>query len=154
MNPKEFEGSTNPLDAEEWLSSIQIIMEFMELNDQERIICASYMLKRESRYWWETVKDRIIVHKMTWEDFKTEFNRKFYNPTAMSAQQIKFLNQQGNMTVAEAVKKFEQLARLYLYLVLTKEQRTQRMLEMFKPEISLATYYRFHVQTFPQMHFK
>ena len=47
MNPKEFEGSTNPLDAEEWLSSIQIIMEFMELNDQERVIYASYMLKRE-----------------------------------------------------------------------------------------------------------
>ena len=154
MNPKEFEGSTNPLDAEEWLSSIQIIMEFMELNDQEIVICASYMLKREARYWWETIKARRAVWEMTREDFKTEFNRKFYNPTAMSAQQIKFLNQQGNMTVAEAVKKFEQLARLYLYLVLTKEQRTQRMLEMFKPEISLATYYRFHVQTFPQMHFK
>ena len=49
MKPKEFEGSMNPFDAEEWLSSIQIIMEFMELNNQERIICASYMLKREAR---------------------------------------------------------------------------------------------------------
>ena len=85
MKPKEFEGSTNPLDAEEWLSFIQIIMEFMELNDQERIICASYMLKREARYWWETVKARRTVHDMTWEDFMEEFNWKFYNPTVMSA---------------------------------------------------------------------
>ena len=34
MKPTKFEGSTNLLDAEEWLSSIQIIMELMELNDQ------------------------------------------------------------------------------------------------------------------------
>ena len=56
------------------------------------IICASYMLKREARYQWETVKARKTVCEMTWEDFKTEFNRNFYNPTAMSAQQIEFLN--------------------------------------------------------------
>ena len=47
MNPIEFEGSENSLDAEKWLSYIQIIMELMELNDQERIMCTSYMLKRE-----------------------------------------------------------------------------------------------------------
>ncbi|KAL5547943.1 hypothetical protein UlMin_003174 [Ulmus minor] len=111
----------------------------MELNDQERIICASYMMKKEARYWWESVKARRTVSDMTWEDFKTEFNRKFYNPTAMSAQQTEFLNlQQGDMTVAEAVRKFEQLARLCPYLVPTEEQRARRMLEMFRPEISLS----------------
>ena len=50
MNPKEFEGSNNPLDAEEWLSSVQLIMEFMELNNHERVFCASFMFKREARY--------------------------------------------------------------------------------------------------------
>ncbi|KAL5553407.1 hypothetical protein UlMin_040808 [Ulmus minor] len=111
----------------------------MELNDQERIICASYMMKKEARYWWESVKARRTVSDMTWEDFKTEFNRKFFNPTAMSAQQTEFLNlQQGDMTVAEAVRKFEQLARLCPYLVPTEEQRARRMLEMFRPEISLS----------------
>ena len=33
MRPLEFEGSTNPLNVEEWLSSIEIIMDFMEGND-------------------------------------------------------------------------------------------------------------------------
>ncbi|KAL5548820.1 hypothetical protein UlMin_004051 [Ulmus minor] len=42
------------------------------------------------------------------------------------------------MTVAATVKKFEQLARLCPYLVPTEEQRTKRMLEMFRPDISLA----------------
>ena len=56
MKPKAFEGSIDPLDVEEWLSSIQVIVEFMELNDQERIICASYMMKKEARYWWSQLE--------------------------------------------------------------------------------------------------
>ncbi|KAL5578682.1 hypothetical protein UlMin_011124 [Ulmus minor] len=106
MKPPSFEGSTNPLDAEEWLSSMETILDFMELNDKERIICAVFMLKREA---------------------------------SLSAQQTEFLSlKQDNMTVAEAVKKFERLAKLCPYLVPTEEQRTKRMLEMFRPDISLA----------------
>ena len=40
MKPPSFEGSTNPLDAEEWLSTMETILNFMELNDDEKIICA------------------------------------------------------------------------------------------------------------------
>ncbi|KAL5546618.1 hypothetical protein UlMin_006305 [Ulmus minor] len=139
MKPKEFEGSSNPLDAEEWLSSIQLIMEFMELNDKERVLCASFMFKREARYWWDSVKARRDVNAMTWAEFVEEFNRKFFNPTAMSVQQMEFLTlKQDGMTVAATVKKFEQLARQCPYLVPTEEQRVKRMLEVFRPDISLA----------------
>ena len=76
---------------------------------------------------------------MTWVDFIYEFNKKFFNPTALSAQHTEFLNfKQDNMTVTEAVRKFERLAKLYPYLVPTKEQRVKRMLEMFQPDISLS----------------
>ena len=33
MKPLLFEGSTNPLDAEEWLSTMETILDFMELKD-------------------------------------------------------------------------------------------------------------------------
>ncbi|KAL5542303.1 hypothetical protein UlMin_010013 [Ulmus minor] len=68
---------------------------------------------------------------MTWTDFVYEFNKKLFNPTALSAQQTEFLNfKQDNLTVAEAVRKFERLAKLCPYLVPTEEQRVKRMLEM------------------------
>ncbi|KAL5543027.1 hypothetical protein UlMin_010737 [Ulmus minor] len=68
---------------------------------------------------------------MTWADFVYEFNKKFFNPTALSAQQTEFLNfKQDNMTVAESVRKFERLAKLCPYLVPTEEQRVKRMLEI------------------------
>ena len=41
-----FEGSINPLDAEEWLSTMETILDFMELKDDEKIICAAYVLRK------------------------------------------------------------------------------------------------------------
>ena len=138
MKPPSFEGSTNPLDVEEWLSTMESILDFMELKDDEKIVCAAYVLRKEARYWWEAVKTRRNVQEMTWADFVYEFNKKVFNPTALSAQQTEFLNfKQDNMTVAEAVRKFERLAKLCPYLVATEEQRVKRMLEMFRLDISL-----------------
>ena len=76
---------------------------------------------------------------MTWAGFVYEFNKKFFNPMALSAQQTGFLNfKQDNITVAEVMRKFEQLAKLYPYLVPTEEQWVKRILEMFRPDISLS----------------
>ena len=46
----EFEGATNPLAAEEWLSILQIILDFMKLTDQERILCASFIMKKVLKF--------------------------------------------------------------------------------------------------------
>ena len=51
LEPKAFEGTTDPYEAEDWLHSTQAILEAMELSDEEKIRCATCMLKREARYW-------------------------------------------------------------------------------------------------------
>ncbi|KAL5546500.1 hypothetical protein UlMin_006187 [Ulmus minor] len=97
------------------------------------------MLRKDARYWWDSVKLRRNVHAMTWVEFVGEFNQKYYNQAAMRAKQKEFLNlKQGNMTVIEAVTKFEQLARLCPSLVATEEERTRKMMDMFCPDIALA----------------
>ncbi|KAL5556896.1 hypothetical protein UlMin_039132 [Ulmus minor] len=119
--------STHP--PEEWLSSIETILEFMRLTDQERVSCASFMFKKDARHWWSTVKMTRDVTVMTWADFVSEFNQKYYNSAILRAQQDEFMNlKQGSMTVIEAVNKFEQ----------TEEDRLKRMMDMFKPDIALA----------------
>ncbi|KAL5578516.1 hypothetical protein UlMin_020215 [Ulmus minor] len=139
MKPTEFAGSTNPLEAEEWLSSIETILEFMRLTDQERVSCASFMLKKDARHWWATVKMTRDVTEMTWADFVSEFNQKYYNSAILRAQQDEFMNlKQGSMTVIEAVNKFEQLSRVCPHMLRTEEDRLKRMMDMFKPDIALA----------------
>ncbi|KAL5551368.1 hypothetical protein UlMin_001544 [Ulmus minor] len=110
MKPDEFEGSSDPLVAEEWISSIQTILDFMHLNEHEKVLCATYVLKKDAHYWM-----------------------------AMRAQQNEFINiKQGSMSVTEAVRKFDQLARLCPYLVPTEEERVRRMLEIFRPELAVV----------------
>ena len=92
MKPPLFEGSTNPLDAEDWLTTMETILDFMELKDDENIICAAYALRKEARYWWDAVKTRRNIREMTRAEFVYEFHKKFFNPTALSAQQTEFLN--------------------------------------------------------------
>ena len=79
MKPTEFAGSIDPLEAEEWISSMETILDFMQLNDQERVACASFMPKKDARHWWATIKMTRYVEAMTLADFVREFNQKYYN---------------------------------------------------------------------------
>ena len=65
MKPKEFSGSTNPLVAQGWLKSIELMLSFMDLTDNEKVKCASYCLMDDARIWWEGVELSRDVNLMT-----------------------------------------------------------------------------------------
>ncbi|XP_073318165.1 uncharacterized protein [Primulina huaijiensis] len=54
MDPKEFSGTTDPMIAEGWIKSIEVIFAFMELQDADRVRCATFLLTGEARLWWES----------------------------------------------------------------------------------------------------
>ncbi|GMN27472.1 hypothetical protein TIFTF001_049368 [Ficus carica] len=41
MKAPEFEGPTDPIAADNWLIDIQVILDFMRLTEQEKVLCAS-----------------------------------------------------------------------------------------------------------------
>ncbi|GMN19613.1 hypothetical protein TIFTF001_039854 [Ficus carica] len=137
MKAPEFEGPTDPIAADNWLIDIQVILDFMRLTEQEKVLCASFALKKDARHWWMTVQMRRDVLAMDWQDFVTEFRAMYYNAEILAAQQDEFTSlQQGSMTVMEAVQKFEQLARLCPELVPTEKEKVRRMMKMFRTDIS------------------
>ncbi|KAL5577531.1 hypothetical protein UlMin_019230 [Ulmus minor] len=108
QNPPTFEGSTNPLEAEEWLRSVEAILDFMRLNDQEKISCATFMFKKNARYWWDVVKRTKNLRELTWNEFVVIFNEKYYNATVIAGKTNEFNTiQQGSLSVVEAVAKGE-----------------------------------------------
>ncbi|GMN22021.1 hypothetical protein TIFTF001_045591 [Ficus carica] len=137
MKALEFEGPTDSIAADNWLIDIQVILDFMRLTEQEKVLCASFALKKDARHWWMTVQMRRDVMTMSWQDFVNEFRAMYYNAEILAAQQDKFTSlRQGSMTVMEAVKKFEQLARLCPELVPNEKEKVKRMMEMFRTDIS------------------
>ncbi|GMN66047.1 hypothetical protein TIFTF001_035116 [Ficus carica] len=63
MKAPEFEGTTDPIEADKWLIDIQVILDFMGLIEQEKVLCASFALKKDARHWWMTVQMRRNVDK-------------------------------------------------------------------------------------------
>ncbi|GMN68597.1 hypothetical protein TIFTF001_037650 [Ficus carica] len=116
-----------------------VILNFLRLNDQERVLCASFMLRKDVRLWWETIQIWRDVSQMIWEDFVDEFKEKYFNTEVMEAQQDEFTNfRQDNLSVAEAVKNFEQLARFCPHLIISEKDKVRRMMRMFRSDLAVV----------------
>ena len=138
MKAPEFEGLADPIAADNWLLDIQVILEFMRLSEQEKVLCASFALKKDARHWWTTVQMRRNVMIMDWQDFVAEFRTMYYNQEVLANQHDEFTNlQQGSMTVMEVVQRFDQLARLCLELVRTETERVRRLMRIFRTDIAV-----------------
>ncbi|XP_073121845.1 uncharacterized protein [Henckelia pumila] len=106
--PKEFAGSTDPLEAEEWVKSLEDIFVYMQLADENRVRCAVFMLRGDARLWWEGAKLNVNLTTLKWEGFKQVFFEKYFTTDVRSRLTKEFLNlKQGGMLVAEYIKKFE-----------------------------------------------
>ena len=66
MKAPEFEGPLDPIAADNKLIDIQVILDFMRLTEQEKVLCASFALKKDVRHWWMTVHMRKDVTTMSW----------------------------------------------------------------------------------------
>ena len=56
MKAPEFEGPMDPIEADNWLIDIQVILDFMGLTEQENILCASFAIKKDAQHWWMIVQ--------------------------------------------------------------------------------------------------
>ena len=65
-NPDLYEKfKTDPLVADEWMAQIQVILYFMGISDRDKVKCASFVLKKDARYWWETLIMMKDMNHMT-----------------------------------------------------------------------------------------
>jgi hypothetical protein len=82
-NPPTFMKSTEPLDADDWLRSIDSKLTYTGVGDNEKVLYATQFLAGPTGAWWENVnamqpKGRV----MTWEEFKNKF-RKAHIPSGL-----------------------------------------------------------------------
>ena len=95
------------------------------------------MLKKDTRIWWDVVKQTRDITQMTWVDFLEEFNNKYYNVSILAAKVTEFSNlKQGNLPAIEYIRKFDRLARYAPDMVSTDTARANHFLEGLKPELA------------------
>ncbi|XP_073035243.1 uncharacterized protein [Primulina eburnea] len=78
MNPKEFTGTSDPMVAEGWIKSLEVTFRFMELEDVDRVRCASYTFGGDARLWWEGASVTLDLATLSWTRFREVLFSKYF----------------------------------------------------------------------------
>ncbi|XP_071681536.1 uncharacterized protein [Lolium perenne] len=113
-NPPVFSKCTEPLDADDWLRTIENNLEVAGVSDNEKVLFATHYLSGPARAWWENVKAiQAEGHVINWEEFKTKFRKTHIPSGLIKLMKDKFMNlKQGSMTVVEYMDKFTTLSSI------------------------------------------
>ncbi|KAL8125567.1 hypothetical protein AgCh_013014 [Apium graveolens] len=110
--------------------------ELAEVKDEKKAQYASYYLKDEASFWWESSKALREGKDLSWEKFIQIFLEK-YLPSYMQDQlDMKFLDlRQYDMWVAEYEVKFSELSRFVPEYVNTEAKKAKRFQQGLRPWI-------------------
>ncbi|XP_074347033.1 uncharacterized protein LOC141685854 [Apium graveolens] len=128
LNPPEFKGTTDPVEARVWLCEIEKTFEIVDVKEEKKTIFAAYMLKGEANHWWEAKKTLETTFPIPWTRFTELFLEKYFPKYMENQMELKFLElKQGNMSVAEYEAKFTELSRFVPYHVDTDEKKANKL---------------------------
>ncbi|KAL8108735.1 hypothetical protein AgCh_024996 [Apium graveolens] len=136
VNPPEFKGSLDPIEANVWLKEIEKSFALVKVKQEQKVEYGSYYLKNEATYWWETVKTLEGTDAITWKRFKELFLEKYFPQFVQDQMELKFVElKRGNMSVADYESKFEELSRYVPSYVDTDRKKAKRFQQGLKPLI-------------------
>ena len=127
----------NPLEADDWLQTIEKKLEIAHTEEDDKVPFATHYLEGAAAIWWENAKAMWPAdEEITWSKFKEQF-RKYHIPTGvMKTKQREFLALiQGNQSVGEYLQKFNHLDCYSLYDVATEERKIDRFLGGLNPQL-------------------
>ncbi|KAK1612696.1 hypothetical protein QYE76_036369 [Lolium multiflorum] len=74
-NPPVFSKTEEPLDADDWLQTMENNLEVAGVEDQEKVLFATHYLAGPARAWWTSTRAMNAGQFMTWADFKLKFSK-------------------------------------------------------------------------------
>ena len=126
--PPTFSSSSEPLDADDWLRSIEKKLTITRCDDREKVLYAAHQLEGTATEWWESYCTIYEDHQsITWAKFSEAF-RQIHIPDGkvkMKKNEFRELRQ-GNMSVGEYLNKLTQLSRYAPEDVATDDARQKR----------------------------
>ncbi|XP_075507586.1 uncharacterized protein LOC142544422 [Primulina tabacum] len=108
MKPKEFSWTIDPMIAEGWIKSIEVIFAFMMMEDDDKVRCATFLFFVDARLWWESASVALDLATLTWDGLKEVCFSKYFTEDVRSRLTREFMVlRHGDLTVAKFVRRFE-----------------------------------------------
>jgi hypothetical protein len=111
--PPNFSNYVDPLQADDWLKSVEKMPNIAQCPDREKVLYASGRLTSPAADWWDVYcAAHAAANTITWAEFSTQF-RNYHIPAGlMKIKRNEFLSlKQGSMSVSEYRDRFIQLSR-------------------------------------------
>ncbi|KAL8112656.1 hypothetical protein AgCh_020098 [Apium graveolens] len=127
VKPPKFKGEVDPVAARIWLKEMEKAFNLTQVSDNLKSDYASYFLKGEVNYWWESTRVLEGEGSISWTRFTELFLEKYFPDCLQNQLEVEFMElKQGEKSVAEYEAKFTELARLvpiYAALVIKSDQK-------------------------------
>ena len=102
VKPPEFRGTQDPVEARSWLKEMEKAFTLAVVTDEKKVEYASYFLKGEANYWWESARALEEGEVIAWDRFKKIFLDKYFPRYMQTQMELKFFElKQEEMTVGE-----------------------------------------------------
>jgi hypothetical protein len=126
-----FSNFVDPLQADDWLKSMDKMLNIAQCSDREKVLYASGRLTGPTADWWDAYcAAHAAVNTITWAEFSTQFRNYHIPARLMKIKRKEFLSlKQGGMSVSEYRDKFIQLSRYAPREVEDDEKKQELFLE-------------------------
>ena len=115
----------------------------MHCTAEEKLECATSLLKDEAYQWWVSVTRTAPPEKVTWRFFLDEFNKHYVGRIYLNNMRREFHNlKQRQSSVTEYVKEFTRLSKYAPEMLVSKEEKCRKF------EDGLSDHIRAHVTGF------
>jgi hypothetical protein len=110
--PPTFSHSIEPMDADDWLKTIEKKLQVVQCNNREKVLFASHQLEGPAADWWDAyVEAHEEPESINWQEFKNGFRSHHVPLGVMKLKKKEFKDlKQGSMSVSEYVTHFTQLS--------------------------------------------
>ncbi|KAK1679673.1 hypothetical protein QYE76_040521 [Lolium multiflorum] len=135
-NPPVFSKTEEPLDADDWLQTMENNLEVAGVEANEMVLFATHYLAGPARAWCTSTRAMNGGQFMTWADFKLKFSNYHVPPGVIKKMRDEFRElKQGRMTVVEYRDRFLTLSRYAPDETDTTEKRQERFLNGLHDEM-------------------
>jgi NCAIR mutase (PurE)-related protein len=91
-HPPVFAHSSHPMDAEDWLRTVERELHTAQCNDREKVMYGPYLLRGAAQSWWESyLATHADPEAITWEEFRDNLCRYHVPEGLMIVRKEEFL---------------------------------------------------------------
>jgi hypothetical protein len=110
--PPTLSHAMEPIDADDWLKSIEKKLQMVQCNNRENVLLATHQLFGPTADWWDAyVEAHEEPESINWPEFRATFSAH-HVPQGVIKLKKEFQDlKQGSMSINEYITKFTQLSR-------------------------------------------